>query len=158
VDLGTYALHNAKSCHRHRCLARCTTIVEVTMLPLSLLNAAQNKPMLVELKNGETFNGHLVNCDNFMNITLREVYQTSAEGDRFWKLKECYIRGSTIKYLRVPDVLLDTVKEEQLRARDASRGARGGAPRGGRGAPTRGGRGGSRGGPVGRGRGRGRGM
>lgn len=53
---------------------------------------------LVELKNGETFNGHLVNCDNFMNITLREVYQTSAEGDRFWKLKECYIRGSTVSF------------------------------------------------------------
>jgi small nuclear ribonucleoprotein (snRNP)-like protein len=53
-------------------------------------------PQLVELKNGETFNGHLVNCDNFMNITLREVYQTSADGDRFWKVKECYIRGSTV--------------------------------------------------------------
>lgn len=52
---------------------------------------------LVELKNGETFNGHLMNCDNFMNITLREVYQTSADGDRFWKLKECYIRGSTVR-------------------------------------------------------------
>ena len=52
---------------------------------------------LVELKNGETFNGHLINCDNFMNITLREVYQTSADGDRFWKLKECYIRGSTVR-------------------------------------------------------------
>ena len=52
---------------------------------------------LVELKNGETFNGHLVNCDNFMNITLREVYQTNAEGDRFWKVKECYIRGSTVR-------------------------------------------------------------
>lgn len=39
---------------------------------------------------------HLVNCDNFMNITLREVYQTSSEGDRFWRLKECYIRGSTV--------------------------------------------------------------
>lgn len=51
---------------------------------------------LVELKNGETFNGHLVNCDNFMNITLREVYQTNSDGDRFWKLKECYIRGSTV--------------------------------------------------------------
>ncbi|KAG6332225.1 hypothetical protein ID866_6864 [Astraeus odoratus] len=89
--------------------------------------------MLVELKNGETFNGHLVNCDNFMNITLREVYQTSADGDRFWKLKECYIRGSTticlqIKYLRVPDTLLDTVKEEQARAREANRSARGTAP------------------------------
>lgn len=33
-----------------------------------------------------------------MNITLREVYQTSADGDRFWKLKECYIRGSTVRY------------------------------------------------------------
>ena len=54
---------------------------------------------LVELKNGETFNGHLVNCDNFMNITLREVYQTSAEGDKFWKLKECYIRGSTVSVM-----------------------------------------------------------
>lgn len=96
--------------------------------------------MLVELKNGETFNGHLVNCDNFMNITLREVYQTSADGDRFWKLKECYIRGSTIKYLRVPDTLLDTVKEEQTRAREAGRSARGAGAgaRGGRGAPARG--------------------
>ncbi|KAI0785796.1 hypothetical protein C8Q75DRAFT_794456 [Abortiporus biennis] len=133
------------------------------MLPLSLLNAAQNKPMLVELKNGETFNGHLVNCDNFMNITLREVYQTNAEGDRFWKLKECYIRGSTIKYLRVPDPLLDAVKEEQKMARELGRSARGShvsgsGNRGGRGAPQRGGRGGMvRGGPTRGGRGRGRG-
>jgi len=132
------------------------------MLPLSLLNAAQNRPMLVELKNGETFNGHLVNCDNFMNITLREVYQTSAEADRFWKLKECYIRGSTIKYLRVPEKLLDEVKEEQNRAREANRGTRGTHASGpgarGRGAPPRG-RGGPRGGPARGGRGgRGRGM
>lgn len=117
--------------------------------------------MLVELKNGETFNGHLVNCDNFMNITLREVYQTNPDGDRFWKLKECYIRGSTIKYLRVPDTLLDAVKDEQNRAREAGRSARGGGGgggmgmRGGRGAPMRG-RGG-RGGPIRGGRGRGRG-
>ncbi|KAL0579638.1 asparagine--tRNA ligase [Marasmius crinis-equi] len=110
-----------------------------------------NRYTLVELKNGETFNGHLVNCDNFMNITLREVYQTNPDGDRFWKLKECYIRGSTIKYLRIPDTLLDTVKEEQNRAREAGRNSRGGGQpnrgggRGGRGAPMRGGRGRGRG-------------
>ncbi|KAI0316578.1 hypothetical protein OF83DRAFT_1126082 [Amylostereum chailletii] len=130
------------------------------MLPLSLLNAAQNKPMLVELKNGETFNGHLVNCDNFMNITLREVYQTNPEADRFWKVKECYIRGSTIKYLRVPDQLLDAVKDEQVRAREAGKGMRGGMAAGGRGRgglPPRG-RGMPRGGPIRGGRGRGRGM
>jgi U6 snRNA-associated Sm-like protein LSm4 len=62
-------------------------------------------PQLVELKNGETFNGHLVNCDNFMNITLREVYQTNTDGDKFWKLKECYIRGSTVRMCCRPSVL-----------------------------------------------------
>lgn len=60
------------------------------------LNLVQRQIQLVELKSGDTFNGHLVNCDSFMNITLREVYQTSADADRFWKLKECYIRGSTV--------------------------------------------------------------
>ncbi|KAJ7383017.1 hypothetical protein OS493_031187 [Desmophyllum pertusum] len=33
--------------------------------------------VLVELKNGETYNGHLVSCDNWMNINLREVICTS---------------------------------------------------------------------------------
>jgi hypothetical protein len=51
---------------------------------------------LVELKNGVTFNGHLVECDNFMNVTLREVYQTSADGDRFWKMKEMFIKGNMV--------------------------------------------------------------
>ena len=105
----------------------------------------------MELKNGETYNGHLVNCDTWMNIHLREVICTSKvisslyfeflglaslnfpceidvsftflsysvvmflfcidwssglfsqDGDRFWRMPECYIRGNTIKYLRVPD-------------------------------------------------------
>ncbi|KAI5479761.1 U6 snRNA-associated Sm-like protein LSm4 [Pseudohyphozyma bogoriensis] len=67
------------------------------MLPLALLHAAQAKPMLVELKNGETFNGHLIGCDNFMNLTLKEVYQTSADGEQFWKLPECYVRGNNVR-------------------------------------------------------------
>lgn len=87
-----------------------------------MLNAAKGKPILVELKNGETFNGHLENCDAFMNLTLSEVYQTSnvsltdlsehifnthmltlhatcKTGEQFWKLPECYIRGSTVSAL-----------------------------------------------------------
>ncbi|KAJ8784181.1 hypothetical protein J1605_008511 [Eschrichtius robustus] len=67
---------------------------------------------LVELKNGETYNGHLVSCDNWMNINLREVICTSRDGDKFWRMPECYIRGSTIKYLRIPDEIIDMVKEE----------------------------------------------
>ncbi|SPO48469.1 related to U6 snRNA-associated Sm-like protein LSm4 [Moesziomyces antarcticus] len=130
------------------------------MLPLSLLNAAQNKPMLVELKNGSTFNGHLVACDNFMNLTLREVYETSASGEQFWKQKECYIRGSTIKYCRVADSVIDQVKETEEAARKQRQqgggGLSGGVSLGARG----GGRGnhrGSRGGGPDRGRGSARG-
>ncbi|GAA5977263.1 hypothetical protein JCM5350_002409 [Sporobolomyces pararoseus] len=126
------------------------------MLPLALLHAAQAKPMLVELKNGETFNGHLVGCDNFMNLTLKEVYQTSADGERFWKLPEAYVRGSNIKYIRVAENLVDQVKEqeEEQRRRGGNNGGRGGRGgnhsgggigRGG-GGGDRGGRGGGRGG------------
>ncbi|XP_003743819.1 U6 snRNA-associated Sm-like protein LSm4 [Galendromus occidentalis] len=113
------------------------------MLPLSLLRTAQNHPMLVELKNGETYNGHLVSCDNWMNINLREVICTSREGDKFWRIPECYVRGNTIRFLRIPDEVIEMVKEDinnggggrggrrrgDFRGRGGLRG-RGGAPRG----------------------------
>lgn len=72
--------------------------------------------MLVELKNGETLNGHLVQCDTWMNLTLKEVVQTSPvgihscahlenltddiglkEGDKFMKLPEVYVKGNNVR-------------------------------------------------------------
>ena len=44
-------------------------------------------------------------------------------------------KKNQIKYLRVPDTLLDTVKEEQARAREVGRSARGAGP-GPRGTPA----------------------
>ena len=56
------------------------------------------------------------------------------DGDKFWKMPECYIRGSTIKYLRIPDEIIDMVKEEVQRPRGEGRGrGRGGRGGGGRG-------------------------
>ncbi|EKV04555.1 U6 snRNA-associated Sm-like protein LSM4, putative [Penicillium digitatum PHI26] len=120
------------------------------MLPLGLLTAAQGHPMLVELKNGETLNGHLVTCDNFMNLILREVVQTSPEGDRFFRLPEVYIRGNNIKYLRVPEEIVEIVKEQQQNQAQGRRGGRDGdrgRGRGRGGGGGRGGRGRGRGGP-----------
>ncbi|KAI9824411.1 MAG: RNA processing protein [Thelocarpon impressellum] len=132
------------------------------MLPLGLLNAAQGHPMLVELKNGETLNGHLVACDTWMNLTLKEVVQTSPDGDKFFRLAEVYVRGNNIKYLRVPDEIVDVVKANQ--SHSTGRGGRGGGhqQRGdhhsGRGGEGRGRGGGPGRGGAGRGgRGRGRG-
>ncbi|KXZ42154.1 hypothetical protein GPECTOR_194g322 [Gonium pectorale] len=73
------------------------------MLPLSLLKTAQRHAVLVELKNGETYNGYLQQCDTWMNLHLSEVICTSKDGQRFFKMPEVYIRGNTIKYISVPE-------------------------------------------------------
>ncbi|EQK99576.1 Like-Sm ribonucleoprotein (LSM)-related domain protein [Ophiocordyceps sinensis CO18] len=130
-------------------------LFESSQLPLGLLNAAQGQPMLVELKNGETLNGHLVMCDNWMNLTLKEVVQTSPEGDKFMKLKEAYIKGNNIKYLRVPEEIIDQVSESQKNQQGGFRGGRGGQSRGDHGGRGGGDRARGRGGGRGRGRGRG---
>ncbi|KAJ3331218.1 RNA processing protein [Blyttiomyces sp. JEL0837] len=78
-----------------------------------------------------------------MNINLREVICTSPDGERFWRLPEIYIRGNTIKYLRVPDEIIDMVREDRDfrdRRTGGNRGGRGGG--GGHGGGHRGGRGG----------------
>jgi hypothetical protein len=54
-----------------------------------------------------------------MNLNLRDVIRTSKDGDAFWSVPELYIRGNTIKYLRVPEVIVDIVAEAQ-QARDSS--------------------------------------
>ena len=60
--------------------------------------------MLVELKNGETLNGHLVNCDTWMNLTLKEVVHTNPDGDKFFRLPEVYVRGNNVRvHLRASD-------------------------------------------------------
>lgn len=61
-------------------------------------------------------------------------------------MPEAYLRGNTVKYLRVPDEVWDKAKESDLR-RDEKRPVMGGRGRGGRGggrsyAGGRGGRGG----------------
>jgi hypothetical protein len=77
-----------------------------------------------------------------MNMNLTDVICTSKDGDRFWKLPTCYIRGSAIKYLRLPPDLLEKAKEQ---------GAENNRYQGGRGRGRGGGRGRGRGG---RGRGK----
>lgn len=126
-------------------------------LPLTLLSVATGSPLLVELKGGDTYNGRLVSFDSWMNMNLTDVICTSKEGDRFWKLSSCYIRGSAVKYLRLPPELLEKAKvaAQQEQHHQQQQQQHQSHFRGGRGA--RGGRDGGRG-RVGGARGRGRGI
>ena len=74
-------------------------------------------------------------------LNFYAVFFFVKDGDKFWRMPECYVRGSTIKYLRLPDEVIDLVKDEVVargrgrgdnRGRPSGRGGRGGGP--GRGA------------------------
>ena len=75
-----------------------------------------------------------------INVYLIFHVCVGQDGDKFWRMPECYIRGSTIKYLRIPDEVIDMVKEEVIqqrsKGRGEGRGGRGGLR--GRGGPGRG--------------------
>ncbi|CBZ56281.1 hypothetical protein NCLIV_067060 [Neospora caninum Liverpool] len=96
------------------------------VLPLTLLRAAQNRPMMVELKSGETYSGLLANCDGFMNLHLKDSVCTSKDGERFWKLTECYIRGNMVKYIRLQEEVLETAKDDKKDGRGGADRGRGG--------------------------------
>lgn len=69
---------------------------------------------MIELKNGETLNGDLVNCDSWMNLTLKNVIQSLANGEEFTKIPEIYVRGIHIKYLRLPEEIMVHAKEQSM--------------------------------------------
>eukprot|EP00397_Hematodinium_sp_SG-2012_P059449 GEMP01076214.1.p1 GENE.GEMP01076214.1~~GEMP01076214.1.p1 ORF type:complete len:118 (+),score=23.57 GEMP01076214.1:39-392(+) len=85
------------------------------MLPLALLKTAKNQPMMVELKNGETYSGVLAAIDKYMNLHMRDIVCTSKDGERFWKIPECFIRGNNVKYLRIPDEVFGMAQNEPMK-------------------------------------------
>jgi len=118
-----------------------------------------NETVTIELKNGTIVHGTIASVSPQMNTALRTVKMTVKDREAIM-LDTINIRGSTIRYLILPDslpldtLLIDDTPKPKNKARKevGDRGGRGGpgGPRG-RGGP-RGGRGG------GRGRGRGRGF
>ena len=83
------------------------------VLPLTLLRAAPNHPILVELKSGEVYSGVLAECDGWMNIRLRDSVLTSKDGDRFWRVPDCYIRGNNVRFIRVPEEVVDVAAKAE---------------------------------------------
>lgn len=87
------------------------------MLPITLLNAAQGLEVNVECKSGRKYTGKVQACDLFMNVTLENVTLTSAHPDGPKTFPELYLRGYSIKYVKIPDQLLNSIVEERLAKR-----------------------------------------
>lgn len=69
--------------------------MEESSRPLDTLNAARNKAVLVDLKNGTRFVGKLKAFDIHINIVLMEA-EEHKDGEVKRKLGTVFIRGDTI--------------------------------------------------------------
>lgn len=86
------------------------------MLPLYLLTNAKGQQVRIELKSGEIIEGQLSNVDNWMNVTLSDVseYRNSDNNAQTEVLKssEIYLKGVFIKYIKLQDDIISTVKQQ----------------------------------------------
>lgn len=86
------------------------------MLPLYLLTNAKGQQVRIELKSGEIIEGELTNVDNWMNVTLSNVseYKNSDNNAQVEVLKstEIYLKGIYIKYIKLQDDIINTVKQQ----------------------------------------------
>ncbi|HLC51975.1 MAG TPA: LSM domain-containing protein [Candidatus Nanoarchaeia archaeon] len=69
--------------------------MEETSRPLDTLNAARNKTVMVDLKNGYRYVGKLRAFDIHINTVLEEA-EEHREGEVKRKLGTVFIRGDTI--------------------------------------------------------------
>jgi len=106
------------------------------VLPQGVLRTALHGPVLVELKNGDSYSGTLAAIDHLMNIKLEDAIFTPRSEHRFEKLTECMIRGQFVKFFRFPDELLAicVAQENASRASEGrGKGRKGKGGKGGRG-------------------------
>lgn len=57
-----------------------------------------------EMKNGEIYRGMLLNAEETMNLSLSDVLRTARNG-QISKLPSVYLRGSSIRFIALPDLL-----------------------------------------------------
>jgi len=126
-------------------------------VPIKLLHEAEGHVVTIELKSGEIYRGNLVEAEDNMNCQMTNITLTARDG-RVTTLEQCYIRGSKIRFMIIPDMLKNAPMFKRMdpkankgkglglgkgravtavRGRGGARGggARGGAMRG-RGGPT----------------------
>lgn len=95
------------------------------MLPMHLVHGSIETAVSVELKTGECYNGYIVTADYFMNFKLRDVTITAADGERFFHVDECFVRGNNVKYVRVSEEAVEKATANKLRSKRAQPNFRG---------------------------------
>jgi U6 snRNA-associated Sm-like protein LSm2 len=75
----------------------------------SFFKSLVGKEVIVELKNDLSIQGTLHSVDQYLNIKLMEI--TIPDPDKYphmLSVKNCFIRGSTVRYIQLPADEVDT--------------------------------------------------
>lgn len=73
-------------------------------VPIKLLYEAEGMKITVEMKHGEIFRGLLNGAEDTMNVSLSDVLRTARNG-KVTKLPNVYLRGSSIRFIALPNLL-----------------------------------------------------
>ncbi|KAK8810602.1 hypothetical protein WA158_007177 [Blastocystis sp. Blastoise] len=73
-------------------------------IPIKLLHEGEGNTVFLELQSGEKYRGHLLSAEDTMNCHLTNVSMRDRCG-KVSKLETVFIRGSTIRYIVLPDIL-----------------------------------------------------
>jgi small nuclear ribonucleoprotein D3 len=73
-------------------------------IPIKLLHEAKGLVVSIEIKTGQTYKGKLLNVEDNMNMQLKEVTVIARDG-QVTTTDTCFLRGSNIRFVAVPDNL-----------------------------------------------------
>ncbi|KPI88959.1 U6 snRNA-associated Sm-like protein LSm4p [Leptomonas seymouri] len=74
--------------------------------PIEILRNCRGKEVSIELTDGETVNGIVMRTDRAMNVVIKQCTRTGASGEAFWKSRECFVRGASVKNVRMTESAL----------------------------------------------------
>lgn len=80
--------------------------------PLDLLRNTRGQMVSIELRDGQTVNGSVMRSDRTMNIILKNAIRTSADGKQFYRSREVFIRGASVRNIRMEDRALNLPKKK----------------------------------------------
>ncbi|KAF9024835.1 U6 snRNA-associated Sm-like protein LSm2 [Hymenopellis radicata] len=95
-------------------------ITTTTMLIFSVFKTLTDQQVTVELKNDLSITGVLKSVDQFLNIRLDNIQVLdAARHPHMMAVKNCFIRGSVVRYVQLPAEHVDTQLLEDATRREA---------------------------------------
>jgi len=91
-----------------------------------ILKSLVGRPVAAELKNNVEVIGELLEADEYMNFTLKNVQESFPNG-RCIKFDEMYVKGTSVRYVHLPEELnmsshvMRYIKDSKMRRRKEHR-------------------------------------